>query len=172
MSFIKVEGMEEYLRLLDLNERQLTRICGRSVYPGAGLAYKECKKRLQAVRTDDHLFKFAEQYNRQRKGITTRQKNGLIESLGIAPLKRKSGGIYDVKLGFDGYNDIVSPKYPKGQPNAMIARSLNKGTSFMESQPFMDQTIEAVRHPAEDAIEEQFYKELEKLWDKYFDRHG
>ena len=168
MSHIRVEGMEEYLSLLDLNYKQLERICGRSIYPGAGYIYKECRKRLEAVRTDDHLFKFAEQYGRKRRGITTRQKQGLIESLGIAPLMNKRGGVFDVKLGFDGYNDIVSTKYPKGQPNAMIARSLNKGTSFMEAQPFMDQTIEAARHPVEDKIEAQFYKELERLWGRYF----
>lgn len=170
MSHIRVEGMEEYLRLLDLNYKQLERICGRSIYPGAGYIYKECRRRLENIRTDDHLFKFAEQYNRKRRGITSRQKRGLIESLGIAPLRHKNGGIVDVKLGFDGYNDIVTNKFPKGQPNAMIARSLNKGTSFMEAQPFMDQTIEAARHPVEDKIEQQFYKELEKLWGRYFER--
>ena len=52
----------------------------------------------------------------------------------------------------------------------MIARSLNKGTSFMEAQPFMDQTIDAARHPVEDRIEQQFYKELENLWGRYFER--
>lgn len=171
MSAIKVEGMEEYLRLLDLNYKQLERICGRSVYPGAGLAYKECRKRLEAVRTDDTLFRFSEKYGRMRRGITTRQKQALIESLGIASLRQK-GGAFDVKLGFDGYNDIVSDRWKNGQPNAMIARSLNAGTSFMEAQPFMDQTIEAVRHPAEQKIEQQFYKELQKLYDRYFDMHG
>lgn len=168
MSHIRVEGMEEYLALLDLNYKQLERICGRSIYPGAGLAYKECRRRIENLRTDDHLFKFAEQYGRKRRGLTTRQKQGLIESLGIAKL-RHVGGSLDVKLGFDGYNDIVSERWDKGQPNAMIARSVNNGTSFMEAQPFMDQTIEAIRHTAENKIEQQFYKELQKIWDKYFD---
>lgn len=168
MSSIKVEGLEEYLALLDLNYKQLERICGRSIYPGAGLAYKECRRRIENLRTDDHLFKFAEQYGRKRRGLTTRQKRGLLESLGIAQL-RHVGGSLDVKLGFDGYNDIVSDRWDKGQPNAMIARNVNNGTSFMEAQPFMDQTIEAIRHTAENKIEQQFYKELQKLWDKYFD---
>lgn len=169
MSAIRVEGMEEYLRLLDLNYKQLERICGRSVYPGAGYAYKECKKRVQALRTDDSYIKFSMQYGRNRRGITTRQKKGLIESLGIASL-RHVGGAFDVKLGFDGYNDVVSKRWPNGQPNAMIARSVNKGTSFMEAQPFMDQTVEAIRHTVENKIETQFYKELQKLWDRYFEK--
>lgn len=168
MSSIKVEGLEEYLRLLDLNEKQLERICGRSIYPGAGLAWKECRNRIQNLRTDDHLFSFAAQYGRKRHGPTTRQKKGLYDSIGIAKL-RHVGGTVDVKLGFDGYNDIVSTRWPKGQPNAMIARTVNGGMSFMEAQPFMDQTVDAIRHTAENKIEQQFYKELQKIWDKYFD---
>ena len=170
MSHIKVEGMEEYLHLLQLNYKQMRNICGRSIYPGAGMVWKDCRRRIQNLRTDDHLFKFAEQYGRKRKGLTSRQKKGLYDSVGIAPLKHKNGGIYDVKIGFDGYNDIVSHRWPKGQPNAMIARSVNIGTSFMEAQPFMDECVDAMRHPVEDRIEEQFYTELERLWGRYFSR--
>ena len=162
MSAIKVEGMEEYLRLLDLNYKQLERMCGRSLYPGAKVIANDCKKRLQNLRTDDT---YAAYHGGFKRGLTRRQKTGLIESLGIAKIRRKGGG-FDVKLGFDGYNDVVTDRWPKGQPNMMIARSVNKGTSFMEAQPFMDQCIEAKRAEVEEAIEQQFYKELGKYWDR------
>lgn len=170
MSAIEVEGMEEYLALLDLNYKQMDRICGRSIYPGAKLIANDCKKRLINLQTDDSLFSIASKYDRLLRGPTKRQKQGLIESMGIASM-RKHGGTFDVKLGFDGYNDVPSTTAKKGfQPNALIARSVNKGTSFMVAQPFMDQSIEVCRKPVEGAIEEQFYKELEKIWDKYFSR--
>ena len=170
MSAIEVEGMEEYLALLDLNYKQMDRICGRSIYPGAKLISDDCKKRLINLKTDDSLFSVATKYGRMLKGPTKRQKQGLIESMGIASM-RKRGGTFDVKLGFDGYNDVPSTSSKKGtQPNAMIARSVNKGTSFMHAQPFMDQSIDACRKPVEDKIEEQFYKELERLWDRYYSK--
>lgn len=165
MSSIKVEGMEEYLRLLDLNYTRLRSICGRSVHPGARIIANDCKNRIAGLVVDNDGH-----HGGKRRGPTQAQKDGLIESLGIAKLKNKAGS-FDVKLGFDGYNGTVTKRWPKGQPNAMVARSVNKGTSFMVAQPFMDQSIEACRSPVEDKIEEQFYKELERLWGKYFDKH-
>lgn len=166
MSSIKVEGMEDYLRLLDLTNAKLRSICGRSIYPGAKIIAQDCKRRIQNLHVDTSYFgKWS-----YRLGITNKQKEGLSDSMGIARIRRK-GGSFDVKLGFDGYNKIKTKTYPKGQPNAMIARSVNKGTSFMKAQPFMDQSIEACRKPVEDKIEEQFYKELERLWGKWFDKH-
>lgn len=159
---IEVVGLEEYIELLQITEKQTERICGRSIYPGAKIVAQECKKRLMALKTDDSYFKRKAGY---RHSITTRQKQGLIESMGIAKMLHRAN-VFDVKLGFDGYNDIVSSKYPKGQPNAMIARSLNKGTATLEAQPFMDMTIEASKEKAEKAIEEQFDKELEKIWSR------
>lgn len=77
--------------------------------------------------------------------------------MGLAPLKKKQDG-WDVKLGFDGYNDIKSSKWKKGQPNAMVARAVNKGTSYMVAQPYMDRTIVATEYKADKAIEEEFIK--------------
>lgn len=165
MSSIKVEGMEEYLRLLDLSQTKLKTLCGRSIHPGAGLIYKDCRKRINGLATE----KGGHHGNTKRR-LTEAQREGLAKSLGIAKLRNKRG-TFDVKLGFDGYNSVVTKRWPNGQPNAMIARSVNKGTSFMPAQPFMDRSIEACRHPVEEKIEEQFYKELEKLWGKWFDKH-
>ena len=32
----------------------------------------------------------------------------------------------NVKLGFDGYNGMKTKKYPKGQPNVLLARSIKR----------------------------------------------
>lgn len=163
MSKIEVTGMEEYLSLLDLTDRKLARTCGRSIYVGARIAAQECKHRLENLVTDDRYFT---RFTERRNGPTKRQKEALIESMGIASMRHR-GGVFDVKLGFDGYNDVKSTVSKKGfQPNALIARSVNKGTSFMKPQPFMDQTIAVKKSEIEKAIAEQFFKELEKLWDK------
>lgn len=84
--------------------------------------------------------------------------------MGIARIRENSTG-WNVKVGFDGYNKIVTKRWPKGQPNAMIARSINSGTSFMIKYPFMDQTVRANEARVVDRIEEEFSKELEKVWD-------
>lgn len=164
MAHMGVEGMEEFIELLIQTDKQTERMCGRSIYPGAKIISNAVKSALKSVRTDDSYHRFARRYGRKH-GITTKQLQGLIESMGIAKIKHRAG-TYDVKLGFDGYNDIISTKWPKGQPNAMIARSLNKGTSFLQAQPFMDTTVEQKRQAVEEAIRNQFDKELEKIWSR------
>ena len=163
MAAIVVTGFEEYLDLLDTTERQARTMCGRAIHPGAKIVADECKKELEALRTDDDLFRISEKFGALRAGPTKRQKKALIESMGIAKMRRTGGG-WDVKLGFDGYNDIVSDRWPKGQPNAMIARSVNKGTSFMQRQPFMDHSVRISEKRCIEAIEDEFNKQLEKYW--------
>lgn len=162
MAHISVEGMEELIELLIITEKQTDRLCGRSIYPGAKIVANVCKNELQKIHTDDSWFGFGN----KRLGPTKRQLAGLIESMGIAEM-RHSRGVYDVKLGFDGYNDVPSSNHKKGfQPNALIARSVNKGTSFMVAQPFMDKTINISKANAEEAIKKQFDIELDKIWSK------
>lgn len=161
MAEIKVEGMEEFLNLLIATEKQTERIIGRSVYPGAKIVADTCKDYLETfIITESGRHTDSTHYP------TPTQLKGLIDSMGVAEMKRKFGGIYDVKLGFDGYNEVKTKKYPKGQPNAMIARSINSGSSYMKRQPFMDMTIRISKEKAEVAIEEQFDKELENFWSR------
>lgn len=93
------------------------------------------------------------------------QKQGLQDSLGIARMKATPSGL-DVKLGFDGYNDIKTKKYPKGQPNMMIARSVNIGTTWLRPTYFMDRTVTANEAKVNKVIEEQFYVEMQKIWNR------
>lgn len=151
------ETVREYLNLLRGALEKRKQLFTRSIKPGADIVADYCKGKLLDLKTDDTFFKFSQQYNHPRRGPTKRQKAGLVESMGLAPIQKKPDG-WDVKLGFDGYNDIVSERWPKGQPNAMIARSVNKGTSFMVAQPFMDKTVSVTTAKANKAIEEEFIK--------------
>lgn len=177
MAEIIVEGIAEYLELLGTTERQTKRICGRSLYPGAKVIADECKKQINALVVDNTLFA----WNPHRRGITGGWKRALQESMGIADM-RQSGDGYNVKLGFDGYSDIEENRsYLNGRkvtvynsnnnpshkiPNAVIARTTNKGSANLPAQPFMDKTINIAKDRVEQAIEMQFNKEIEKLWDK------
>lgn len=58
---------------------------------------------------------------------------------------RDDDGYYNVKIGFDGYNSIRTKRWPKGQPNAMVARSVIRGTSFMAANNFMASAVRKAR---------------------------
>jgi hypothetical protein len=67
-----------------------------------------------------------------------------------------------VKLGFAGYNSTITDKYPNGQPNSMIARSLQSGTSFRARIPFVDNAVSAKKSACEQKMIETFDKVLAK----------
>ncbi len=85
-------------------------------------------------------------------GIT---KRGLEEGLGISPVGEREG-VYDVKVGFEGYND-------RGIPNAMMARIMESGTSKTPKHPFVGPAKRRSAKAAVDAMQDAFDRELEKI---------
>ena len=71
--------------------------------------------------------------------------------------------MFDIKCGWDGYNNNVTKKYPKGHANQMIANAINKGTSFMIAQPFINKTSRKAKAEAIDEIQRVIDAEISKL---------
>lgn len=94
--------------------------------------------------------------------ITERQRQGLLDSLGVAPIHERLG-TYDTKIGFDGYNDVKTERWPDGQPNAMVARSCAKGSIAMKRQPFINKAVNRVAHKAQYAMEKAANDEIKKV---------
>ena len=66
-------------------------------------------------------------------------------------------------MGFDGYNDIKTKRWPNGQPNALIARACESGSSAMLKQPFVRPAIQRKKDAALEAMKQAADRELEKL---------
>lgn len=110
---------------------------------------------IENIQTDDRYGTLDD----KKKGPTTYQKEGLRRAIGIASL-RNDGGFYNVKIGFDGYNGVKTKRWPQGQPNAMVARSVESGTSFMEKQPFMRKAESSSRVKCEQGMAKEIDKQL------------
>lgn len=96
------------------------------------------------------------------KGIKKLQKIGLEHGLGIAPLQNDNG-FHNVKIGFDGYNLVKTKSHPNGQPNVMIARAVESGTSFSEKIPFVRNTLKKARNQAKKKMIKTFDEAIGKL---------
>ena len=94
-------------------------------------------------------------------GITARQKDGLRNSFGISPMSDRNNQ-QSVKLGFDGYNDVVTDKYPSGQPNQLIARAIESGTSWLQPCHFMSKAINANKSAVEEKMAKTCDAEIAK----------
>lgn len=156
MAKIVLKGFEDYIRKLDNLESYVDEYVGRAIYGGARIMANAVKHNLYSLPVDN------------RKKTTTRtsinyiQKMGLIESFGIAPL-RQDGDFLNVKLGFDGYNDFITYNFPTGQPNVMIARSLESGTSFMPKNPIISKTIKQFRNACIEEMQNELNKHYERV---------
>lgn len=159
MATIKFKDGQEYLdKLSTLADGLRDEVIGRAVYKGAGLVADAVKSNTESLPVDNRWGTDGD----KKSGINTKQKTGLIKSLGITPM-RNDDGFLNVKIGFDGYNDLKTKSFPNGQPNQLIARSVERGTSFMKATPFVKRAVSATKKQALDVMGNTVDKEIENI---------
>nr|DAG49872.1 MAG TPA: hypothetical protein [Caudoviricetes sp.] len=157
--FVVGDGLDNFVeRLEELNEATED-ILGKAIYEGARVVADSVKAAINELPTvDDDAYGTD---SKPIKGLRNYQKQGLIDGMGIASM-RNDNGLLNVKIGFDGYNGHATKTWPQGEPNVVIARSLESGTSWREKHPFVTNAVAACRDKAEKAMENKLNEELEK----------
>ena len=159
MAKITFPGLNDYELMISRLSKGVDDIAGKAIYAGAGIgadAIKENIKDLPIVRG------YGTKENPLPGGVTAPQKAGLIDGLGISPMQ-DDGGYLNVKIGFDGYNATKTDKYPQGQPNQLVARGVESGTSWKEKKPFIRPAINASKSRAEAEMARILDQEIEKI---------
>lgn len=156
MPRIKFTGLDEYIEKISKLNALAEVYVEKAIGEGAKVVADNTKKALQNIPVDNRGFV------PYRTSINQKQKNGLIESFGIASLRR-DGNFINVKTGFDGYNGIITKRWPQGQPNVVIARTLESGTSFMPKNPVITNATRESKDAVLKAMEESLIKSIEEL---------
>lgn len=138
-------GIDQYITQLQNLEYQSGEIVGKAIYKGAAVVADAVKTNIKALPSS---------------ACTNLEKAGLIDSMGIAKMQDE-GGYYNVKIGFDGYNSIKTKKFPNGQPNSMIARSIEAGTTRRQKHPFVAPAVRSTKDAAEKAMAEEIEKSIQ-----------
>lgn len=157
MATFKTQGLDKYVAQLERLGKKTDTVISEAVYEMAKVVADEVKANLIAlpsVPDTEGLKAFASE-PQQKIPITKAQKWGLVHSFGIASL-RNEGGFIHVKIGFDGYNEVQTKTFPNGQPNALIARSIESGSSTREKIPFLRPALAAARKQAIEAARVKF----------------
>lgn len=162
MATLEFKGLDEYVKQLNDIQAHTEEYCGKAIYKGADVVADAVKSAIRALPTDNRTYV----KDGMKSGPSKGQKAGLINSFGIAKM-RQDGTFYNVKLGFDGYNSIKTKAWPKGQPNAMIARSVESGTSFMKPNRFMSRAVNGSKGACEQTMKNTFDKYLTELMGRY-----
>ena len=158
MPKITVQGLEDYERFLNNLGIEVEEVIIEGVHRGAGEIANEVRNQMRAIPTDEKWGT----PNNPARGIKKIQKRGLFEGFGISP-ERNDRGFINVKIGFEGYNDAKSKRWPKGQPNVMIARTLEKGTSFLIKYPFLKKAVNQSKRRAVEAAQAAIDEKIEEL---------
>ena len=159
MAKITFPGLNDYELMISKLSKGVDDIAGKAIYAGAGIvadAIKENIKALPIVRG------YGTTENPLPGGVTAPQKAGLIDGMGISPMQ-DDGGYLNVKIGFDGYNATKTDKYPQGQPNQLVARGVESGTSWKQKKPFIRPAINASKSRAEAEMARILDQEIEKI---------
>lgn len=162
MATLRMQGLKEYEEMLGKLDKDTVPMIGRALYEGGKVVADEFRSEIEALPVVAPNVRGTSEH--KLTGITSEQKRGLLQGLGIAKMRSRDG-VHDIKIGFDGYNSVRTKKYPSGQPNAMIARSVNTGSSFRAATHFADRAARNSKARAEKAMQQQFDKDLKKISD-------
>ena len=163
MARLEWHGWNEYSDQLRTLENKTSFVAERVLYEMAGYLYREIRRRLEAMPTiTDNMGKGRFKQNKQFEALTVAQKKGLLDSLGIAPFRDEISNI-NTRIGFDGYNEVKTKKYPNGQPNVLIARSLEVGTSYLPKHPFIKPAVAAAKSQLDRIATTTCDREIAKL---------
>ena len=163
------KNFDKYLAKLENLKNMSPQICGKAVYEGAKIVADAAAESAASLKVTN--AQWGGSYNGRdqgmQTGITAAQKKGLMSSksgggMGLSKMQNDNG-FYHVKLGYSGYNSQITKKYPKGQPNAMIARSLESGTSFRKKDPFISRAVRRSRAQAEQKMAQVVDEETAKI---------
>lgn len=161
MAKISFPGLEQYELQLSRLSKDTERICGAAIYQGAAIVTDAIQRGIQSLPV---VSGYGTESKPLPGGVTAVQKRGLEDGLGIAPMQDDQGYL-NVKIGFDGYNHSRTEKYPNGQPNQLVARGVESGTSWKRKKPFIRPAVSASRKEAEKKMAEVIDTEIKKLMD-------
>ena len=151
-------GLDTYIATLEqLAGPALDADMKRAIYEGAGVMIDAVKAEVNALPVYAG-FKRGTPENKI-EGVSIAQKKGLMDGLGISRM-RYDGDFLNAKIGADGYNGIKTKRWPQGQPNAMVVRSLEAGTSFLKRSPIITRAVRKARAKTEKTMADAYDKAL------------
>lgn len=154
MAKASLKGFDDFLASISAIGSNTESIAREALYNGADIMANAVKEELGAIPTVSDNYNLVAYKSGAKMKLSHRQKKGLVESMGIAKFKSEANGKITTSIGFDGYNDIKTKKYPKGQPNALIARVVESGSTYMDKTPFLRKATNKAKPTVEEKMKE------------------
>lgn len=131
-------------------------IASRALYAGAGVMADRIRTSVESLQTER---------DRKHKGKTVLpyEKEALMNGLTIEKFKKdKARDFTQTTITFHGRADHPTKNYPTGVPTILLARAINKGTTFRSANRFFHNTVNRTRGEAEKAMVDKAEEEMKK----------
>lgn len=155
MANMKWTGLDAYASQLTRLRDKAEGMIKRAVYKGAEVIGDAVRSEIEALPEQTENPPRGQQMN----GVFGYEKDGLLAGVGLSKMQNEDGYI-NTKLGFTGYNRLMSKTYPNGHPNALIARAVNSGSSVRRRIPFITNAVRSAKAKAEEAMRAQLDADL------------
>ena len=162
MAKFTMPNMDKYIKQLEGLQVSEHEICIAAVYAGAKIVADEIRREIDGLDRVTDVEAITAWNEKRPVKISVSQKNGLRKGLGIAPI-RNNYSIIGTKVGFSGYNDVETERWPNGQPNQMIAGACESGSTAMIKQPFVRTATKRVTQTALIEMERAADKKLKEI---------
>lgn len=146
MAKMTIQGLDEYVAKLSKLGSNTAAIAKRAVRAGANPVADEVRNGLEknirdpgyaGLDPDGGIFGVKPNYGKST--------GDLLNSLGVSPPDIDKNGVYNCKIGFSGYDR-------KGVPNALKARAMESGTSWLRKRPFIRPAVNKAKQRALDEM--------------------
>lgn len=164
MAKLNIKGLDHYVAKIVAMEKSTDAIVKPAIYDGSAVLFKAIKSELEALPTDE-VWRNPSQTYPSPKGIKEEQKKGLLDGIGFSTMETKNG-ITTLRIGFDGYNNLSTSRFPNGEPNAFVARELVLGSSRVPRIDFIKRATKKVKQQAEAEMVKTAEKQIEKIMKK------
>ncbi len=162
MAKYQFKGLDEYAQYLQKIGKNTPEILGAGVYAMADIVADKVRQNITALPAVNDVENMKAYKQNDKSHLSIKQKKGLLDGFGISPMQNDNGYL-NVKLGFDGYNAVQTKTYPKGQPNALIARVVESGSSYMDKTPFIRPAVSATQKEAVEKCKEEIDTKIKSL---------
>lgn len=160
MAKMQVKGtgdVEEMLRTLGDSAGGIAKM---AVYDGASVVTDEVRRTTAALKESEPGR--PRETRKIYASVTDPEKKQLLEGLGVARIRHEDGSWYTV-IGFAGYGGRKTSKYPRGLPNALLARSINKPSALRKGSRFTQNAVKRAQDKATSAMAKRVETEITKI---------
>lgn len=163
MAKMIITGLDDFMvKMSKLEDGGTMKAAKFAVYDGARVIADYLEEKVQALPCVSDAEALQRYHKKEPAQLSYKQKQGLLQGMGIASMRETTGTV-ETKVGFDGYNEVVTKRWPDGQPNIMIARAIESGTSFMRKTPFVRATADQAKDKARAKMQETFERIIQEI---------